>query len=272
MLTKSLQLKFPTHSNLRGILASAVMVAALVYGFLAVFQPFGTYTFTHERKYLLLAPYAFIAFSVFFLGDFLISKYRSKWTWKNEIFKTVFFLFVCSVFNYVYNIYFVNGTDFSFRAFGYMVAFTWALGIPICSISVLAKYAFSANREPETDVTEFERAGAAEAESMLSIVPDVGEQVDIPKGDFLFAQSEGNYSVICFVKDEVAQKKILRIPLKKLEAQICDEAIFRCHRSYILNSRKAIGKKGNAQGLKIALEHSPKIIPVSRKYIEKMRY
>ena len=90
------------------------------------------------------------------------------------------------------------------------------------------------------------------------------------KIDFLYAQSEGNYSNIFYLNSQIVEKQLLRISLKNLEEQIGDDTIFRCHRSYMINIQNSVHKKGNAQGFKISMKLTDEIVPVSRKYIYKI--
>lgn len=269
-MTKISQIKYPTYNARREIWISAIIVAVLVYLFLAVFQPFGTYNFTHTSKYLLLGPYSLIAFTTFFTGDFLISKYFRRWTWKNEISKNLLLLLVCSILNYGYSTYFVNDADFNFRALFYMMVFTYTLGAPICSVYILGRYGFLKSTIGKNEISDTGFETEAKTENTLCIIPDVGKKISISISDFLFAQSEGNYSNIFYLKEDTVRKQLLRISFKKLEEQVCNDEIIRCHRSYIFNIQKVIEKKGNAQGYKISLRHVQEKISVSRKYIEKI--
>lgn len=260
------QQKYPVYHSQKQIWIAALSVAVSVYLFLIVFQPFGTYNYVHTNKYLLLTPYALIAFFLFFVGDSFITKHYCKWTLKNEIFKITVLLFFCSLLNYWYSLYFVNNANFDFKTLVYMVLFTYTLGIPVCVMYILGKYTFFKAVENKQSIFETD----IKTEIILFIVPDIGEKINILKKDFLFAHSAGNYSHIFFLKDGVTEKKLLRISLKNLEKQIADNDIFRCHRSYILNIQNATGKQGNAQGYKISLQHSPEKVLVSRKYIGKI--
>lgn len=261
-------IRYPTDNIRKEIGAAAVAVALLVYLFLALFQPFGTYNYAHPNKYLLLAPYAIIAFVTFFTGDHLASKYYPGWNWANEIVKNCVLLLFCSLLNYGYSIYFINDAGFDLRALCYMILFTYALGIPVCSIAILGKYAFLKNNTTRAaSITAPDLVMSAGTVNSMIIVPDVGTKVDIIKEAFLYARSEGNYSNIFYLHNDQVKKLLLRITLKNLEAQICGDAIIRCHRSYILNKENATGKQGNAQGFKISLKYASEKVPVSRKYI-----
>lgn len=263
-------IKYPTYKTEKEIAISAIVVAILVYLFLVLFQPFGTYNYVNINKYLLLVPYAIIAFASFFAGDYFITKYFTNWTWKNEILKTFILLFFCGILNYLYSIYFINNAGFSLRTLIYMIVFTYTLGLPICAIAVLGKYSFLKNNEIETERIETNIESEVERKSTLSIIPDVGENLNIQKNAFLYAQSEGNYSNVFYLNNEIVEKELLRISLKNLEEQIGDNTIIRCHRSYIVNIQNAIHKKGNAQGFKISMKLTDEKIPVSRKYIDKI--
>ncbi len=144
------------------------------------------------------------------------------------------------------------------------------LGIPVCSIAVLGKYSLLTNKDVENEIIGTVNDDIVKEKITLSIIPEVGETLKMLKNDFLYAQSEGNYSNIFYLNNQIVEKQLLRISLKNLEEQIGDDTIFRCHRSYMINIQNAGCKKGNAQGFKISLKFTDEIIPVSRKYIYKI--
>ncbi len=264
-MNPEIQSTYPVLSSGKAVWLSSFSVAAITYLFLTVFQPFGTYNFVSSDKYLLLLPYSIIAFIAFLAGDSLVARYSRKWSWSREILKIVVLLSVCACLNYLYSIYFINHTAFSFGTFLYMFLFTFALGIPVCIMYLLGKLAFSNSfsASPATELSQYERK-----DNTLSIIPDSGKAFTLAEDDFLYAQSEGNYSTLYYLQDGIVRKQLVRITLKKLEKQICNPLIQRCHRSYIIHVQKATGKKGNAQGYKIQLEHTSDLVPVSRKYID----
>lgn len=264
-MNPEIQSAAPVLTSGKEVWLSSLSVAAITYLFLTVFQPFGTYNFTSSGKYLLLLPYSIIAFIAFLAGDSIVARYSRKWSWSREILKIVVLLSVCSCLNYLYNIYFINHTAFSISTFLYMFLFTFALGIPVCIMYLLGKLAFSKSF-PALPVTELSRYEWKN--NTLSIIPDAGKAFDLAEDDFLYAQSEGNYSTLYYLQNGIVRKKLVRITLKKLEKQICSPFIQRCHRSYIIHVQKATGKKGNAQGYRIRLEHTSNLVPVSRKYID----
>lgn len=248
---------------------SSLCVALMAYLFLVIFQPFGTYNYTHQSKYLLLLPYAAHTFVIFFLGDMAAGRLLKRWSWSKECLKLVILLVVCALLNYVYSIYFINHTPFQLQTLAYMGLFTFALGIPVGIIYLMGRYIWMPYRQAPVD------AGSQEpnmqAEHHLLINPDAGECIDLACPDFFYARSEGNYSTLCYLHEGKIQTRLVRISLKKLEAQICGGTITRCHRSYIVNTVRVKDKKGNAQGYKLKFDCLPDVVPVSRGYIDRLR-
>jgi DNA-binding LytR/AlgR family response regulator len=84
---------------------------------------------------------------------------------------------------------------------------------------------------------------------------------------FIFAQSEGNYSKIHYQENGVVQTKLLRVSLKNLERQLDQNpSILRCHRSFIINKNNIAHLSGNARSCNIHFLNSPLTVPVSRSF------
>jgi len=77
-----------------------------------------------------------------------------------------------------------------------------------------------------------------------------------------------NYVVI---NDITLSKQTFRSTLSKLADELLVYNIVRCHRSYLVNINAIKSVSGNAQGLKLQLKNTEQIIPVSRKYISKIK-
>lgn len=101
-------------------------------------------------------------------------------------------------------------------------------------------------------------------EPIITIQSDTQEQFQVSPHDFLFAEANDNYTEIFWKNGEAVSKKLLRLTLKNLEAQISNNQIIRCHRSYIVNLKSVSEVKGNASGYKLAISDTEKEIPVSR--------
>lgn len=270
---QKLLLNYPVLTSRREMCYSALVISLLVYFFLAIFQPFGTYTFQHNYKYLLLLAYPLIAFSFFYIGDLIVYKFLSKciWNWEKEIYKNILVLFACSLSSYLYLITIINHSAFSLIALMYMVLFTFVIGVPICAINLLAKFILLRNSEVDHtgDIPNSDILNGINVSFVIS--PDSGDQIRLTRKGFCYAQSEGNYSLLFYLVNGKIQRKLVRLSLKNLEDQIGHESIFRCHRSYIINSNLIEKKEGNSQGFKLSLNHIDGKIPVSRAYVDKIK-
>lgn len=146
-----------------------------------------------------------------------------------------------------------------------MFYYSYGLGIPISIIYILGRYLYLKNTE-NIKPDHFLEINQGHK---TTINLNIGNTVfNVSENDFLYAEADGNYCTIYYMKNNTLNKELLRISLTSLEEQIHSEYILRCHRSYIVNTNKIIKTKGNAQGYKLNLQHSKTTIPVSRKYIE----
>ena len=66
------------------------------------------------------------------------------------------------------------------------------------------------------------------------------------------------------------EKPLLRSSLSRLEKQIDQPHIVRCHRSYVVNINRVERVTGNAQGYKLHLFAGQFLIPVARQYNESL--
>ena len=82
-----------------------------------------------------------------------------------------------------------------------------------------------------------------------------------------YIKAKGNYSEIHFIKNSVAEKKMMLVSLKIVEEQLKSvKNLERCHKSYIINLRRIIRISGNSQGYKLQFEGIKAKIPVSRSF------
>lgn len=82
----------------------------------------------------------------------------------------------------------------------------------------------------------------------------------------LYIESINNYCELVVYENNTIKKQLIRSTLKRIESQIVDPSLVRCHRAFIVNLQLVSHIEGNAQGYRISLKGSEKIIPVSRQY------
>ena len=247
--------------------------------FLVFFEPFDINKLQLENKTLKIAFYGVIASAVviffFYLLPFLFPNFISdkNWTVKHQIIYYFIMLFFVALFNGIYTNY-VNGYAYNWGNSFWMIKITMILGcIPIC-IYVLfdhnRKLAKHISEVSQLDLNKSKNLSASKAEIKIPLELK-NEQLVIIPNMLLYIQAEGNYSRVVQLDDHSSQTELYRTTLSHLEKHLNSENIIRCHRSYLVNLDWIQEVKGNAQGFKLTLENSDKIIPVSRKYVPLVR-
>ena len=98
----------------------------------------------------------------------------------------------------------------------------------------------------------------------VTIQSDTSETADLNVHDFIFAEASDNYSILYWQSDVGLQKKMLRVNLKSIEAQLNSADVVRCHRSYLVNTAMITAVEGNTNGYRLSLRHTDLTVPVSR--------
>ncbi|WP_347216166.1 LytTR family DNA-binding domain-containing protein [Chryseobacterium sp.] len=259
---------YPKSESFAEILLSSFGAGITVYLFLIIFQPFGTESFHHPYKYLLLFPYTIIFGTVFFISNLYVSR-LTDWNIGSELLKILTVLFLASILSYLYNSLIVSKVNLSFENYGYMLLYSLAVGIPISAIYVLSRYIYLKNIHENTAkniasglIENFENSQA----KILTIQAN-NIEILISTESLLYIQSMENYCSLYFLENNEVKKKLLRISLSNILQQTETDVIKKCHRSYIVNLEKVKNIKGNAQGYKLILPEIDFMIPVSRNFI-----
>lgn len=268
---------YPYKETNKEIIITSSMVGALLYLLLIIYQPFGTSQFEHGYKYLLLFPYAIICALSFCCIKILFSKNKKKWTIGSELLNTFLTLLLISVLSYFYNSLFLSEVNLSLENYLYMFTYTIALGLPVLTIYIMARYIYLIQNS-ESSVVKFKTNNRVtiEAENIVktkfNIVSDYANfHLEIAQDDFIYAEAADNYCILYYYEKGILKKEMIRISLIKLLNQIQSDpsdCIKRVHRSFIVNLKMAKKYKGNSAGYKITLANIEKELPVSRKYIE----
>jgi TolB-like protein len=99
---------------------------------------------------------------------------------------------------------------------------------------------------------------------MVSIQTDTRETLEINLRQLVFVEAQENYSRFVWLEGDQIHEKTLRVTLKKLEDQIVNGNIIRCHRSYIINTNFPYIIRGNSNGYRLTSKWFKDVIPISR--------
>ncbi|MCG8309012.1 MAG: LytTR family transcriptional regulator [Cytophagales bacterium] len=103
---------------------------------------------------------------------------------------------------------------------------------------------------------------------LVNILDENGQlHIAIDLEQLLFIKSADNYVAVYFLRDGKVRKELVRTTLKRLETELDEYPIRRCHRSYMVNINMIAVSMKNNQGLSLGLKnYSDEIIPVSKNY------
>ncbi len=84
--------------------------------------------------------------------------------------------------------------------------------------------------------------------------------------DLLLLESTDNYVSVFYILQNKVQRKLLRNSLKNMEEMLKENAIIRCHRSFMVNPANIEFMQKDGKKLNIKIKQFDRSIPVSEKY------
>ena len=289
---------FPSHT-LAGSIRMAAVLGLLVAAILLVFQPFGLQEMPDGlEKFLYLLGYGLVTFACISVSSIILSRIFPRWfnpgSWTigKEIQITLFNFLLIGFCNTLYTFVIFN-QPISLPYLLWFEGITLAVGILPVSLIVLFRYSrlLSQNlklaREMNSELkpnlaqaavevlpgSDILKTPTSEDNRRFTFSSETGtEQITLPDQDFLFATAADNYVELHYLEKGQAKKSLIRNTLTRLEETLkADPQIVRCHRAYLVNLAQVRHFSGNAQGLKLELNGTPELIPVSRKMVPEIK-
>ena len=260
----------------------AVYIGVGIFAVLAVFQPFGTYIFEHELKYLILAGYGLLvpltAFmlresaALFWAGFFA----PGRWNFRRELIFSGIFLLVSVVLSYVYQRLAIGG-QFSF--IGFLSFFFYAVATAILPMGFFVAWRFFdlKNRLLSREFTEKMAqmpTSPPDGELVLLQGENKHEKLTLLRTEVLFLRAADNYVEIFLLKNGQTQRLMLRGALSNIFLQLEKAGEFRqVHRSFVVNFDHAIRLEGKSPAYFLVFEQAMDAgeIPVSRSAVADIR-
>lgn len=251
-------------------------IGLFVYIFLNIFNPFDFNSFTKEENLYFKILYTSISIIViltnFFILPLIFSHFFNAKTWKiyKEIFVNLEVYFIIAVLIWMlsdYSSFYNKKSNFDFLFFLKSVFYVGIIPSGFYIIIELLLY--------KSKKTAIQENLPNKINNEIDLIKIIGENkkeaFELPLNDLIYINSEKNYSSIFYLQNGKIKEKLMRISLHKIENQLTDfNAVFRCHKSYIINTNKIEKIEGNAHGYKLRLKDlKNKKIPVSRKISKK---
>jgi len=194
--------------------------------------------------------------------NYFVEKDQPTWVFWKWILATLLLILCIAIANYCFGLLVFDNFHFSLFTVLSTMFNTLLLGaFPLVFIGTIL---LIQNRQKNEDIAN---KLSIPIENKPSAIIQLGV-ITYPIDDILFVAAMQNYVVI---HSKTLPKQTLRSTLTKLENELLQHNIIRCHRSYLVNISSIKSVSGNAQGLKLELHNSNQIVPVSRKYIPKIK-
>ena len=264
---------YPLITSNRAKLVLVVSFGLFVALFLNVFQPFGASEITTNKVVYLsgfgLAVSLALTVSYFVIPAVLLKVFSpDKWQIKKEIGFIIFSFLLVATFNFLYNK--TIGSSFApERTYLQFIGITISIGLfPTIILVFLVELMMNRKNDlTARNLTQQIQRKTDHSEDMVVLVPQTvrSEPVSVPLEDFLYAESDNNYSTVYFIENGELRKSLLRLSLKNLEDQLSSfDELIRCHKKFLVNKTRIKEIMGNARSLNLQLDGCDTLVPVSR--------
>jgi hypothetical protein len=265
--------KYPQNFILQKPYIGTLIYVVCCFGFVVLYKPFNEHASRFSSFAVTMAIYfCSVAIPVFLIITFLKSfRYFSDpntWTFLKEILSIVMILLGMGIV-----IYFI----------GFIMeppADRWNLSTLLDSckqaslIGIIPLLFFAGINYRYLFVTDVVKnyapdnhlGSAEQTEALLQINSRLKkEELSFYPGQFVYAESDGNYVVFHLNVNQQIQKKIIRNSINNIEHQLkIIPYLIRIHRAYIVNAKEVVSQKGNTLGYRLKLTGIDIEIPVSR--------
>ncbi len=242
-------------------LGLVVSFGLFTYLFLLIYEPF-TVSEVSGEKAVFLAGFGLmvsfgLAFTYFVLPALFPHLFISdRWKVKKEIIYLLASFILIAFLNYTYN-YFVGQNIAPQHSLPYFIGKTLGVGVfPLIVMIFLIERRLNGQKETKPGKTQ-----------MISIKPETlkGKTLEFNLDQFLFAESDNNYTTFYQLGEGGISKELLRVSIKNVETQLQSEkTLIRCHRSFIINKLHIESISGNNRSRHVRLRHYDQLIPISR--------
>lgn len=246
-----------------------VLPGVFVAFFLNVFEPFSIHGANWYHR-LVIAGYGVLASLLLCINEFFIRPslkiffLPEKWTFGKSVlwFSWTFFLIAIGMF--LYKSYWCGWTcdSFSVDHFFTMIYRTFIIGLFPLLAYILVMQIRILKRQQRVAIQDKKIQLSSENER---------EQLILEPRQLLYIQCSDNYATVYYQTVDQLHKKLLRSSLSRLEEQLKNFNIKRCHRSFIVNLDQVQYLKANGKGMRLHLKGEEVTIPVSNKYLEEIQ-
>lgn len=276
--------KIPDYlTDKKNVVSFILFTAAFALVFINIYAPFGV------DKWLNVSDVEFFLYSsiVILIGMLVIVISRIlmyMFTRRKSITYIAYALWIVAeivVLALVYTLiqwYFLHvGTDFlvilknSVRTTAYIILLPYV--ISWLYLSFKDKYLTLEKMENNRQLDIMNGATGKKVGSQLVMIPFHDEKgvlkFSIKKDDLLYIEAADNYIIIYYLEHMKLSKYMIRNTLKKIEMNLPEAGLVRCHRSYMVNIDNVKFIRKEKEGLIIGFDSpSDVVVPISKTYLD----
>jgi len=248
----------------RYLLIIVVFVFSVI--FLNIFQPFNIsrwYSDSGFIQFLRLSSYGFVIAIVFLFTQFPLRKIFNLQEFKIKSY--LFWLVIeIALINLVYIFLYGNPIGNFMNDLGFSLKYTLlSIWLPY-SFAILIVY----YKNQRDEITSLKINATKPIEKRLIVFKDENAKIkfSVQSKDLLLLESTDNYVSVFYILENKVQRKLLRNSLKNMEEMLKENAIVRCHRSFMVNPANVEFMQKDGKKLNIKIRYFDKSIPVSEKY------
>ena len=258
------------------------VISLMVTFILVVFQPYGTASFSHVYKYLILAGYGIVIFMsglVFFIFiNLLVSdSVKDRWTVGYEVGLLLLTVLISQLACFYYWVWLFDAS-ISFKTFiSFLIV---AMSVSILPVGFYLLYIYQKYRDVQHAISSADIAskqGELKAEffdhDAKHVEPDDGnftiagtgkrEKYVFQSKNLILIVAEDNYIIVHSLENQKLKKWMIRATMNEIENQLNTDFI-RIHRSYIINKNYIDQITGNVTNTRLKLQSIDGEYPVSR--------
>jgi hypothetical protein len=233
--------------------------------FLNLYNPFNVSNWHSVESmplFLILSSYGIIGIFILSISQFLI---RPLFGIKNFKIGSFILWFVCEVIILGFVMFLIYGDkgmqgNELFGEFLQSLKYTFlVIALPYAAVL----YYLHSSKQKQ----KFFQVDKSEKNIIKILDENENVRIAIEPDKLLFIKNADNYVEIFYSNNEGISKELVRTSLKRLESELSDFKIRRCHRSYMVNIKNVTLSKKTRKGLnlELRLENAP-LIPVSKNY------
>lgn len=261
--------------NIVTSLAFSILYALV---FLVIYSPYSeTAWFGVAKSESFLLTTTFVVVSILFLFIsrtimFLASKKLVKMTYLKYALWLLGEIILIGVFHSMLSMYYVKITDYtvSFIITKSILITLLALGVPYVVTAMWLTIKDMRNTLLITDTKNVASDGEAIAQNIdiINIADNKGVlKLSVKLDNLYYIKAEDNYTMVYYSKNGILNRYMIRCKIQTIEDTFRDSPLMRCHRTYIVNTRKIKVLRHENDGFYIDFDFEGiDPIPVSKTY------